>query len=121
MQRKRHRKGVKKNTMCDFEDRDIIAKYPLQQAVADGGLVEILKHRWLELSGGKPIVATEQLFSKVTFAGLMEVWNEVAKWKKEVEPTLAEEDRLFSTVVNSEIVWLIEDGAAFTLMYPDDY
>ena len=34
---------------------------------------------------------------------------------------LPEEDRLFSTTINRETVWVIEDGAAFTLMYPSDY
>ena len=34
---------------------------------------------------------------------------------------LPEEDRLFSTTMNRETVWVIEDGAAFTLMYLSDY
>lgn len=107
--------------MCKFEDTDIIASYPLEQAVEDGVLVELLKHRWPELTGGKPIVATSHLFSEVSIAGLMEIWNEFVQWKKAVEPTLPEEERLFKTTMNSETVWVIEDGAAFTLMYPEDY
>jgi hypothetical protein len=35
--------------------------------------------------------------------------------------TLPEEERPFSTSMNSKKVWVIEDGAAFTLMYPEDY
>ena len=42
-------------------------------------------------------------------------------WRKNVMPTLPEEERLFSTTMNRETVWVIEDGAAFTLMYPLDY
>ena len=68
--------------MCKFEDTDIITSYPLEQAVADGILVELVKHRWPKLSGGKPIVATAHLFSEVSIAGLMEIWNEFVQWKK---------------------------------------
>ena len=107
--------------MCKFEDTDIITSYPLEQAVADGILVELVKHRWPKLSGGKPIVATAHLSSEVSIAGLMEIWNEFVQWKKAVEPTLPEEERLFKTNMNFKTVWVIEDGAAFTLMYPEDY
>ena len=107
--------------MSDFKDTDIITSYPLQRAVADGILVELVKHRWPELSGGKPIVATSHLFNEVSIAGLMEIWNEFVQWKHKVEPTLPEEERLFKTSMNSKTVWALEDGEAFTLMYPEDY
>ena len=107
--------------MCDFEDMDIITRYPQKQAVEDGVLVEIFQERWPELSGGKPIVATAQLFHDVSLAGLMEIWNEFVQWKQAVEPTLAEEERLFKTTMNSKTVWVIEDNEGFTLMYPSDY
>jgi hypothetical protein len=42
-------------------------------------------------------------------------------WKKKVEPTLKEEDRLFATAMNGRRVWVMEDGQAFTMMYPEDY
>ena len=107
--------------MNKFTDRDIIVSYTLDQAISDGVLVELLKHRWPKLSGGKPIVATSHLFSEVSIAGLMEIWNEFVQWKKAVEPTLPEEERLFKTNMNFKTVWVIEDGEAFTLMYPEDY
>jgi hypothetical protein len=34
---------------------------------------------------------------------------------------LPEEQQLFATTMNSKTVWVIEDEAAFTLMYPADY
>ena len=37
-------------------------------------------------------------------------------WRKHTEPFLPEEERLFHTKMNSKTVWVIEDGAAFTLM-----
>ena len=107
--------------MCDFEEMDIISRYPLKQAIADEVLVEIFKNRWEQLSGGKPIVATTHLFSEVSLAGLLEIWNEYIEWRKHTEPYLPEEERLFHTTMNSQTVWVIEDGAAFTLLYPEDY
>jgi hypothetical protein len=107
--------------MIIFDDADIISAYPLQQAIKDGVLVEIFKNRWHELSAGKPIVATAHLFNAISPAGQMEVWNEFVQWQKYVMPTLPEAERLFHTTMNGETVWVIEDGAAFTLMYPEDY
>ncbi len=99
----------------------VIYEYTLQQAINDGVLVEIFKNRWPELSGGKPIVVTSHLFGEVSLAGLMEIWNEYVVWRKNVMPTLPEEEQMFSTSMNSEKVWVIEDGQAYTLLYPDDY
>jgi hypothetical protein len=100
---------------------DVISQYPLERAIADGILIEIFKNRWGELSGGKPIVATSHLFSEISLAGLMEIWNEYVHWRKNVKDTLPEEKQMFVTKMNSNKVWLIEDGAVFTMMYPEDY
>jgi hypothetical protein len=109
------------NMMSIFDDADVISAYPLDQAIKDSILVEIFKNRWHELSGGKPIVATAHLCDEISLAGLLEIWNAFVQWQKTVIPTLPEADRLFHTTMNGEIVWVIEDGAAFTLMYPADY
>lgn len=66
-------------------------------------------------------MATRSLFEDVSQAGLMEIWNEFVLWRREVMPTLPEEEQLFATEMNGRKVWVIEDGAAFTLMYPEDY
>jgi len=100
---------------------DVISEYSLEQAIADGVLVEVFKNRWKQLSGGKPIVVTEHLFSEVSLAGLLEIWNEFVYWRRNVKDTLPEEEQMFVTKMNGDKVWLIEDGAAFTLMYPEDY
>ena len=107
--------------MSIFDDAEVIATYPLKQAIKDGRLVEIFKNRWDELSGGKPIVATSYLFNEISLAGLREIWNEYVKWQKEVRPTLPQKQHLFVTTMNSKTVWVIEDEAAYTLMYPEDY
>ncbi len=98
----------------------VIIEYTLQQAIADGVLVEIFKNRWSELSGGKPIVATSHLFNDVSLAGLMEIWNEFVLWRKTITEPFRER-RQFVAYMNGEEVWLIEDGQAYTLLYPEDY
>ena len=107
--------------MSNKNDVVIISSYTLAEAVEDGSLAEIFKNRWSQLSGEKPIVATAHIHSEISLAGLMEIWNEFVQWRKKVMPTLREEDRLFHTSMNGRKVWVIEDGAAFTLMYPEEY
>lgn len=104
-----------------FKDAKVISVYSLQQAIADGVLVEIFKHRWQQLTHGKPIVATVHLFTDTNEASLIEIWNEYVDWKQRIEPTLPEEERLFHTTMNDKKVWVIEDGEAYTLLYPEDY
>src|SRR5512132_1335396 len=104
-----------------FDPDEVITIYSLKQAIEDGVLVEIFKNRWSELAGGKPIVATAHLFENVSRAGLREIWNEYARWKRDVELTLDEEERLFHTKMNEMTVWVIEDAVSYTLMYPEDY
>jgi hypothetical protein len=103
------------------DDANVIYSYSLEQAIADGVLVEVFKNRWKELSGGKPIIATAHLFDEISLAGLMEIWNEYVSWRKNVMATLPEDEQMFVTTMNGEKVWIIEDGAAFTMMYPEDY
>ena len=103
---------------------DVLSKYSLEQAIKDGVLVEVFKNRWEQLSGGKPIVATSHLFSEVSLAGLMEIWNESVAWRSKPKVYHQDEyddDTTFVTQMNSNDIWLIEDGAAFTMMYPEDY
>ena len=104
----------------DFKDT-LIIEYTLQQAIADGVLVEVFKNRWQQLTHGKPIVATSHLFNEVSLAALFEIWNEFVEWRKNVMPTLPEAEQMFTTTMNGNKVWLIEDGQAFTMMYPEDY
>ena len=104
-----------------MSEDNVIFKYTLEQAIEDGVLVEIFKNRWKQLSGGKPIVATTHLYSEISLAGLQEIWNDFVDWQHKVMPTLPEEEQLFVTEMNGDKIWVIEDGQAFTLMYPDDY
>src|SRR3954470_15408905 len=99
----------------------VVIGYTLEQAIADGVLIEVFKKGWKKLSGGKPIVATAHIHGETSLAGLMEIWNEYVYWRQNVMPTLAEEDQLFHTGMNGKTVWVMEDGQAFTILYPKDY
>ncbi len=104
-----------------MSDDTVIIEYTLQQAIADGVLIEIFKNRWQELSSGKPIIATAHLFNDISLAVLREIWNEYVVWRENTMPTLPEQERLFVTSMNGNKVWVMEDGQAFTLLYPEDY
>ncbi len=102
-------------------NESVISAYPLAQAIADGVLVEVLRPRWTALSGGKPIVASAAVAAALSPAAIAEIWNAYVAWQRSVRPALAEEEQLFVTTMNGEPVWVIEDGQAHTVLYPDDY
>ena len=105
--------------MCNFEDIEIISVYPLSQAIEDGILVKLCDIRFgIEI---KPLVATSHLFEEIGRDQIMKIWDEYVQWRQSVMPRLAEEDQMFVTKVNGNKVWLIEDGAGFTAMFPEDY
>jgi hypothetical protein len=101
--------------MCDFEDMDIISRYSRQQAVDDGILVEVLRFN------GKSVMATTHLVEKIGLDEVRAIWKEFRYWEMAVKPALRKEEQTFSTGANGKQVWVIEDGEAFTLMYPEDY
>lgn len=104
-----------------FDADEVITIYSLKETIKDGILVEIFKDRRNELSGGKPIVASANLFENVNRADLENIWNKFVDWDRYVKDTLPEEERMFSTEVNYMKVWVIDDRVAYTLMYPEDY
>jgi hypothetical protein len=99
----------------------VMYAYTLEQAIADGVLVELFKNRWGELSGEKPIVATSHITSEFSLAACQEIWNEYVAWRRDIMSGLPEEEQLFKTSMNSATVWVLEDGAAFTILFPEDY
>ena len=113
--------GGENHFMSDLKDCKVIFQYSRKQGIDDGTLVEIFKNHWQELSGGKPILATNHLYQGISSAGLLEIWNEFVEWRTNIMPKLPEEEQMFTTSMNFERVWVIEDGEAFTLMYPSDY
>lgn len=106
--------------MDDFEVV-IVHGYGLEQAIADGMLVPVFENRWAELSGGQPIVMTAAIAHAFSLAAIQEIWNDFVRWRRDVMPGLPEEEQLFSTTMNNRTIWVIEDGAAFTVLFPEDY
>lgn len=100
---------------------NIVSCYTLEQAIADGVLAPVFTNRWDELSGEKAIVATAAIIHDLSLAAIQEIWNEYVIWRQRVMPTLPEEEQLFKTRMNGQTVWVLEDGDAFTVLYPDDY
>ncbi len=104
-----------------FEDAPVISSYTWEQGVEDGALAKVFENRWPQLSNGKPIVATASIIEAFSLAALREIRNDFVVCKKNVEPTLPEEDRLFSTKMNKQTVWVMEDEAVFTILFPSGY
>lgn len=104
-----------------FKDADVISSYTWQQGVEDGALAKVFENRWQELSGGKPILATAAIMEAFSLAAIREIWNEYVPWRQDIMPTLPSEEQLFSTEMNSQTVWVIEDDAVFTILFPADY
>jgi len=103
------------------EEHTLVSSYTLDQAMADGVLKPVFSNRWPSLTWGKPIVATAAIYEELSAAALIEIWNAFAVWRHEIRPTLAEEDQMYTTTMNGKTVWVIEDGQAFTILYPEEY
>ncbi len=99
---------------------NLIYEYTLAQAIADGVLVEVLKNRWTELTGGKPLVATSHIYSEFSLAALQEIWNEFVQWSGKTDQKTQREE-IFTTQLNDHKVWVMEDHQAFTILFPEDY
>jgi hypothetical protein len=99
----------------------IVSSFTLENAIEAGLLVKVFENRWPELSQGKPIVATAAIFEAFSLAAIREIWNEFVLWRREVMPTLPEEEQMFVAKMNGKPIWVLEDGAAFTILFPEDY
>jgi hypothetical protein len=104
-----------------MSDDTVIYGYSLKQAIEDGVLIELLKRPWCPHCGGKPVVVAKYLFEDATLLGLLEIWNEYVEWRNTRQPALPESEQSFHTTMNGKTVWVIEDGQAFKLLYPEDY
>ena len=100
----------------DFTMENVIFEYTLSEAIDDGVLHPL---GWVE---GKPLVGTAGTVEDLPIEERQRLFGEFLEWQKSVEPTLAEEDRMFvATASNNQKVWVIDDGAAITLLYPSEY
>ena len=101
--------------MCQFEDWPIISKYPRDEATKDEMLNEVF------YSEDKPVVSTIGINQDFKLDEILAIFYQFKDWKEKVEPGLPEEDKLFSTNTRNGKVWVIEDGEAYTVMYPHEY
>jgi hypothetical protein len=94
----------------------VIVAYTLEEALGDGVL------HLMGWAKGKPLVATNGTMHDLPNEERQGLFQRFLAWQKDVEPTLPEEDRMFvETASNQQKVWIIEDGAAITLLYPVEY
>lgn len=95
---------------------NIIVSYTLEQALADGVL---------HLVGSKnrqPLVITTGIMEDLTPPEVHQVFGQFFIWQLEIEPGLIEEERMFSYIASTgKRVWVIDDGAAITMLYPEEY
>lgn len=98
-----------------------ISVYTLDEAIHDGVLCKLWPNHWDRITHGKPLVVTAAVKEAYSDYGLQDIWNAYVTWRREVMPKLAPEDQLFSMTMNGDAVWVIEDGQAFTILYPSDY
>lgn len=105
-----------------FDPDEVITIYSLRQAIAQGVLIEVFKGEWDELSGGKPILASMNVYEGVKPEELVEVWNRFVFWRKLVMLKLPKEKKkFFSTEIDYHTIWVIDERVCFTMMYPEDY
>ena len=95
---------------------NVIFEYTLTEAIDDGVLYPL---GWAE---GKPLIGTARTVEDLSSEERQRLFADFLEWQKRVEPTLAEEDRMFvRTASSNQNVWVIDDGAAITLLYPSEY
>jgi len=100
----------------EHEGEHVIFAYTLAEAIDDGVLQQL---GWVQ---GKPLIGTAAIVEDVPAQEREGLFRDVLRWQVETEPGLAEEDRMFvATASTGETVWVIDDGAAMTLLYPSDY
>lgn len=94
----------------------VIFEYTLGEALDDGVLYS---QGWAQ---GTPLIATASTMEDLADDERQRVFADFLRWQRDVEPTLPEQDRMFvATASNGEKVWVIDDGAAITLLYPSEY
>ena len=98
---------------------EMVATYRLEEAIVDGILAKLCDIRWNGVI--KPYIATAHVLDDIGYDGAMEIWKEFVEWRSRIMPTLQEADQLFYTGVDGKKIWIIEDDAAYTIMYPEDY
>lgn len=107
--------------MNQVEQANVIFSYSWQEAVDDGLLFRLWADD-LESPAGKPVLATVGVWHDLQPDEQRRLIADYLVWHESAEPTLPEEERLFSaTASTGEKVWVIDDGSVVTLLYPHEY
>lgn len=94
----------------------IIVSCTLEQAL-DDGILHLVGRK-----GQQPLVVTQGVMEDLGPVEIRQAFGEFLIWQLEIEPGLVEEERLFSrSASNGKRVWVIDDGAAITMLYPEEY
>lgn len=102
-------------------DFEVIHSYTLNEALNDGVLVAFDQPNWPVITGGKPLVVTSAIRESLTDDQIKTVWDKFVGWMRHVRDTLPEEEQMFTQELNGKTVWILEDGAAFTILFNTDY
>lgn len=87
-----------------FDPDEVITIYLVKQAISDGAVIEVFKDEWDQLSRGKPIGASMNVYEGVSLEDLVRIWNDFVFCRKYVFRKLAENARLFSTKVGYKTI-----------------
>src|SRR5512132_1724661 len=99
-----------------FDPDEVITIYSVRQAIADGAVIEVFKDEWDQLSKGKPIVATMNVYEGVSFENLVKIWNDFVFWRKYIMRRVPENERWFSTKVSYKTIWVVDYKVCFMMM-----
>ena len=99
----------------------VIHSYGIPEAVADGILTPLFLDQGKYPEDGKQVIATTHLLDSIGVEATLKVWDDFQVWKRNVMPTLPEEDRLYAPTVDGFELFVIEDAVAYTLMLREDY
>lgn len=99
----------------------VISSYTWKQAVEDETLYTFARESRNTLSGGRPILMSIGVYSEIGLMDVLTIWNAYVLWRREVEPTLPEEERMFTYDAHGKTVRVIDDGSVFTILLPEDY
>lgn len=95
---------------------ELIFHYSIEEALEDGVLH---LEGWL---GRRPLVATHGVVTDLPPDERQAQFQAFFRWQQEIEPMLPTEERLYhATATTGARVWVIDDGAAITLLYPHEY
>jgi hypothetical protein len=104
-----------------FDPDEVITIYSLREAIADGAVIEVFKDEWVQLSRGKPIAASINVYEDVSVENIVRIWNDFGFWRKYIMRKLPGNKRLVSTEIGYKTIWVIDYKAFFMMMYPEDY